>query len=47
MRWVGAVDIFLAFPLAVVDGGYRTDVADKDQSCRVQLLIILLKLELI
>lgn len=34
-----AVDICLAFPLdgAVVDVGYRSDVADKGQRCCVQL----------
>lgn len=39
LGWMRAMDIFLAFPLdvAVVDGGFRSDVADKDQRCYVQL----------
>lgn len=34
---MGAADRFLAFPLvmAVVDGDYWSDVADKDQRCCV------------
>lgn len=41
---MGAVDIFLAFPLdgAVVDVSRRSDVADKDQRCCVQLSLTVL-----